>query len=77
MVNHNMLYFSNGRFSFNDGRFSLKSKTKLYSIIFISLSATNFVTSLLQHYNFTIMGERLIKRIREKILEKLMTFEVC
>ncbi|KAG5553753.1 hypothetical protein RHGRI_011589 [Rhododendron griersonianum] len=31
---------------------------------------------LLQHYNFAIMGEHLTKRIREKILQKIITFEI-
>ncbi|KAI6700621.1 hypothetical protein NL676_014945 [Syzygium grande] len=29
-----------------------------------------------QHYNFAFMGESLTKRIREKILSKILTFEV-
>ncbi|KAJ1392852.1 P-loop containing nucleoside triphosphate hydrolase [Sesbania bispinosa] len=33
-------------------------------------------TGLLQHYNFAIMGERLLKRVREFLLEKVLTFEV-
>ncbi|KAG2682161.1 hypothetical protein I3760_11G178400 [Carya illinoinensis] len=36
----------------------------------------NFFTNILQHFNFAIMGERLMKRVRENLLEKLMTFEI-
>ncbi|KAK9268557.1 hypothetical protein L1049_000311 [Liquidambar formosana] len=54
----------------------MKSKTRFYSFIFLGLTAFNFISSLLQHYNFAIMGERLTKRVREKLLEKLMTFEI-
>ncbi|KAK4402702.1 putative multidrug resistance protein [Sesamum angolense] len=36
----------------------------------------SFFANLLQHYNFAIMGERLTKRIREKVLHNILTFEV-
>lgn len=36
----------------------------------------SFIANLLQHYNFAIMGERLIKRVREKMLGKILTFEI-
>ncbi|KAK9268408.1 hypothetical protein L1049_000158 [Liquidambar formosana] len=54
----------------------MKSKTRTYSFIFLGLSAFNFISSLLQHYNFAVMGEKLTKRVREKLLEKLLTFEI-
>ncbi|KAI8560364.1 hypothetical protein RHMOL_Rhmol04G0250000 [Rhododendron molle] len=54
----------------------VKSETKLYSFIFLCIGALSFITSLLQHYNFAIMGEHLTKRIREKILQKIITFEI-
>jgi ABC-type bacteriocin/lantibiotic exporter with double-glycine peptidase domain len=42
----------------------------------VEIGVFNFFTSILQHYNFAVMGERLTNRIREKILEKLMSFEI-
>ncbi|KAK7342544.1 hypothetical protein VNO80_25499 [Phaseolus coccineus] len=54
----------------------MKSKAKDLALIFLGIGVFNFFTSILQHYNFAVMGERLTKRIREKMLEKLMTFEI-
>ncbi|XP_061344878.1 putative multidrug resistance protein [Gastrolobium bilobum] len=54
----------------------MKSKARVLALIFLGIGVFNFFTSILQHYNFAIMGERLTKRMREKILEKLMTFEI-
>lgn len=54
----------------------MKRKTKTLELEFLGIGVFNFFTSILQHYNFAVMGERLTKRIREKILEKLMTFEI-
>ncbi|GLT68950.1 hypothetical protein SLA2020_411400 [Shorea laevis] len=54
----------------------LQSEIRLYSCIFSSLAVLSFVANLLQHYNFAIMGESLTKRVREKMLEKLLTFEI-
>ncbi|KAK5842637.1 hypothetical protein PVK06_005015 [Gossypium arboreum] len=54
----------------------LKSEIKLYSLIFLGLAVASFFANLLQHYNFAIMGERLVNRVREKILAKVLTFEI-
>ncbi|KAK2977692.1 hypothetical protein RJ640_000041 [Escallonia rubra] len=54
----------------------LKSQTRFYCIIFLSLGVLSFIANLLQHYNFAIMGERLTKRVREKMLENVCSFEV-
>lgn len=54
----------------------IKSEIRLYSIIFCSIAIVNFISGLLQHYNFAIMGERLRKRVREFLLEKVLTFEI-
>ena len=55
---------------------SIKSQTKFYCFIFLGLAVLSFIANLLQHYNFAIMGERLIKRVREKMLGKVLTFEI-
>lgn len=53
-----------------------KHKSRILSLVFLGIGALNFTTSLLQHYNFAVMGEKLTKRVREKLLAKLMTFEI-
>ncbi|XP_050207914.1 ABC transporter B family member 15-like [Mercurialis annua] len=54
----------------------IKSETRTYCFIFLAFAVISFFTNLLQHYNFAVMGERLIKRVREKMLDKIFTFEV-
>jgi ATP-binding cassette subfamily B (MDR/TAP) protein 1 len=54
----------------------VRSDARFYSLIFLALGLFNFLTSLLQHYNFAFMGEKLTRRIREKLLTKLLTFEI-
>ncbi|KAJ4841170.1 hypothetical protein Tsubulata_030195, partial [Turnera subulata] len=55
---------------------SIKSESRIYSFIFLSLTILSFITNIIQHYNFAIMGESLTKRVREKLLGKVLTFEV-
>ncbi|KAJ4960390.1 hypothetical protein NE237_020300 [Protea cynaroides] len=54
----------------------IKSKTRSYSLFFVFLAAFSLVINIIQHYNFAAMGEYLTKRIREKMLSKILTFEV-
>ena len=54
----------------------IKSKSRVLSFIFLGISAFNFITNVLQHYNYSVMGEKLTKRVCENLLEKLMTFEI-
>nr|XP_016485784.1 PREDICTED: putative multidrug resistance protein [Nicotiana tabacum] len=61
---------------FRPDKSSIQSHTRVYSFVFIGLAVFNFFTNLLQHYNFAVMGEKLTRRIREKLLDKLMTFEI-
>ncbi|KAJ1385904.1 ABC transporter type 1, transmembrane domain [Sesbania bispinosa] len=49
----------------------IKSQIRLYSSIFCCIAVVIFISGLLQHYNFAIMGERLLKRVREFLLEKI------
>ncbi|CAL9096365.1 unnamed protein product [Musa acuminata var. zebrina] len=48
-----------------------------YSLIFSSLSVVSIIVNLSQHYNFAYMGERLTKRVRLRVLEKILTFEAA
>lgn len=61
---------------FLDNRSKLKSETRLYCIIFLILGVLTFFANLLQQYNFAIMGERVIKRVREEMLRAVLTFEI-
>ncbi|XP_049343241.1 putative multidrug resistance protein [Solanum verrucosum] len=61
---------------FRPDKSSIQSHARIYSFIFIGLAVFNFFTNVIQHYNFSVMGERLTRRIREMLLAKLMTFEI-
>lgn len=54
----------------------IKSETRFYCFIFLGLALATLISNILQHHNFAIMGERLTKRLREKLLEKILTFEI-
>ncbi|KAF6149573.1 hypothetical protein GIB67_009594 [Kingdonia uniflora] len=54
----------------------IKSKIRIYSIFFASLAVFSLIINIIQHYNFGVMGEYLTKRIRERMLAKIMTFEI-
>ncbi|TVU29728.1 hypothetical protein EJB05_21311, partial [Eragrostis curvula] len=54
----------------------IKEKTRIYTLVFVTLAVLSFFLNLGQHYNFGVMGECLTKRIREQILTKLLTFEI-
>lgn len=54
----------------------MKEKIKVYSFCFLGMAVFWFLTSVVQHYNFSSMGEYLTKRIRERLLSKMLTFEI-
>ncbi|KAF8399361.1 hypothetical protein HHK36_015226 [Tetracentron sinense] len=54
----------------------IKEKTRVYALSFIGLAVFSFLVNISQHYNFAAMGEYLTKRIRERMLSKILTFEV-
>ncbi|KAL6193236.1 hypothetical protein ACLB2K_034320 [Fragaria x ananassa] len=55
---------------------AIRSQIRFYCYIFLGIAGFSFLTSLLQHYNFAVMGERLSERVRTKLLEKILTFEI-
>ncbi|KAI4376581.1 hypothetical protein MLD38_014327 [Melastoma candidum] len=55
----------------------MRDRIRTYVIIFSSLSLISFSVNLVQHYNFSYMGENLTRRIRLKMLEKILTFEAA
>lgn len=61
---------------FNNDKSKIKSEASFYCIIFVSIAVVSFFANVLQHYNFAVMGERLTKRIREKVLQSILTLEV-
>ncbi|XP_065031997.1 putative multidrug resistance protein [Musa acuminata AAA Group] len=54
----------------------IKSNTTTYCLVFVALSVLSFLVNILLHYNFGAMGEYLTKRVRERMLSKILTFEV-
>lgn len=54
----------------------IKEKTKIYALCMIGLGLFSLLVNLSQYYNFSYMGERLTKRIRERLFSKILTFEV-
>ncbi|KAJ1254407.1 hypothetical protein BS78_K067300 [Paspalum vaginatum] len=55
----------------------IRSKTRLYSLVFFGISIVCIATNILQHYNFAVMGERLTERVRGQMLAKILSFEVA
>ncbi|XP_027769615.1 LOW QUALITY PROTEIN: ABC transporter B family member 15-like [Solanum pennellii] len=62
--------------SYSTSRDEIKRKTKMYTLAFLGMAFITLLLNVLQHYNFAVMGERLIKRVRERMLSKMLTFEV-
>ncbi|KZV17232.1 ABC transporter B family member 15-like [Dorcoceras hygrometricum] len=54
----------------------IKEKTKIYALSFMGLAVFSLLINMCQHYNFAAMGEKLTKRIRERMLSKMLTFEI-
>lgn len=54
----------------------VKRKTRTYSLCFLGLAVFSLLINVSQHYNFAYMGEYLTKRLRERMLSKILTFEV-
>ncbi|XWS40812.1 hypothetical protein CRYUN_Cryun17cG0027600 [Craigia yunnanensis] len=55
----------------------IKEKTKVYAFSFLGYSLFSLIINVIQHYNFAYMGEHLTKRIRERMLSRILTFEVA
>lgn len=54
----------------------IRSETRTYCFAFIAVGICTFIFSVLQHYNFGVMGEHLTKNVREATMEKILTFEI-
>ncbi|KAI3810014.1 hypothetical protein L1987_19619 [Smallanthus sonchifolius] len=55
---------------------TLVKHARSYSFVLLAIGVFNFFSSVIQYYNFAIMGEKLTARVREKLLEKILTFEI-
>ena len=49
---------------------------RLYSLVFFGIAIVCITASIVQHYNFAVMGERLTERVRGQMFAKILTFEV-
>ncbi|XAR51801.1 Xenobiotic-transporting ATPase [Bertholletia excelsa] len=54
----------------------IKETMTVYALCFLGLAVFSLVINIIQHYNFAYMGEYLTKRIRERMLSKILTFEI-
>ncbi|KAL5697264.1 ABC-type xenobiotic transporter [Ranunculus cassubicifolius] len=54
----------------------IRTKTRMYSLTFLGLGVFSLVINISQHYSFAAMGEYLTKRIRERMLSKILSFEI-
>ncbi|GJN27254.1 hypothetical protein PR202_gb15259 [Eleusine coracana subsp. coracana] len=54
----------------------IRSKTRLYSLVFFGIAIVCIVANIVQHYNFAVMGERLTERVRSQMLAKILSFEM-
>ncbi|XP_039016790.1 ABC transporter B family member 15-like [Hibiscus syriacus] len=54
----------------------IKEKAKVYALGFLGYFLFSLIINIILHYNFAYMGEHLTKRIRERLLSKILTFEV-
>ncbi|PWA34316.1 ABC transporter family protein [Artemisia annua] len=61
---------------FLEDKDELKHNTMIYALCFTGLGVFSMVINIIQHYNFAVMGEHLTKRVREKMLSKILTFEI-
>ncbi|KAK8687077.1 hypothetical protein V6N13_085909 [Hibiscus sabdariffa] len=54
----------------------IREKTKVYATVFVGIGCFSLIINVILHYNFAYMGEHLTIRIRERLLSKILTFEV-
>ncbi|KAJ3695069.1 hypothetical protein LUZ60_000446 [Juncus effusus] len=55
----------------------MKKMIRQYALTFSSLSLVAIVVNLSQHYSFAHMGENLVRRVRVRVLEKILSFEAA
>lgn len=55
----------------------IKRKISMYCLFFVGLAMFSLVINIIQHYSFAYMGEYLTKRVKERMLSKILSFEVA
>ncbi|KAE8731965.1 putative ABC transporter B family member 8 [Hibiscus syriacus] len=53
----------------------MQARIRTYALIFSLLTLLSFILNLIQQYSFAYMSERLTRRIRSRMLEKILSFE--
>ncbi|KAE8660005.1 putative multidrug resistance protein [Hibiscus syriacus] len=54
----------------------IKEKAKVYALAFLGFFLFSLAFNIILHYNFSYTGEHLTKRMRERLLSKILTFEI-
>ena len=54
----------------------IRSQTKKYCFAFLAFAVFAFITNVVQHYHFGVIGENLTRRVREASITKILTFEI-
>ncbi|PQQ01211.1 ABC transporter B family member 15 [Prunus yedoensis var. nudiflora] len=54
----------------------MEEKIRTFALCFFGFSVFSMLINIIQHYNFACMGELLTNRIKERMLSKILTFEV-
>ncbi|KAL6518888.1 ABC transporter B member 15 [Orobanche hederae] len=54
----------------------IKERIIILALSFLGLAVSSLLINICQHYNFAAMGENLTRRIRERMLSKILTFEI-
>ncbi|CAM6102631.1 unnamed protein product [Calypogeia fissa] len=54
----------------------MKRDVSIYSLIFVGLAVASLFVHVIQHYSLGIMGEKLVKRCREKMLAVILRNEM-
>ena len=55
----------------------MRHRIRTYCFILSLLAIASIILNLIQHYNFAYMGEKITKRVRLSMLEKILTFETA
>nr|XP_043620127.1 putative multidrug resistance protein [Erigeron canadensis] len=61
---------------FQPDKSTIIKHARRYSFMYLGIGIFNFIISVIQHYNFSVMGEKLTTRVRKRLLEKILTFEI-
>ncbi|CAL9112087.1 unnamed protein product, partial [Musa textilis] len=60
---------------FTNDHKEIRSNMRMSCLLFVAISIVSFLVNILQHYNFGVMGEYLTRRVRQRMLSQILTFE--